>query len=83
MNYWFFLFPVGTNFDLIMQEAMLKEELRNMERKLKREGVDMTYLKNVVVKLLETGARNDHISKTSSNFSYLMILISNKFLLYR
>ncbi|XP_044470267.1 protein GRIP [Mangifera indica] len=37
------------------QEAMLKEELRNMERKLKREGVDMTYLKNVVVKLLETG----------------------------
>ncbi|KAJ0041173.1 hypothetical protein Pint_28643 [Pistacia integerrima] len=38
-----------------MQEAMLKEELRNMERKQKREGVDMTYLKNVVVKLLETG----------------------------
>ncbi|XP_031276042.1 protein GRIP isoform X3 [Pistacia vera] len=37
------------------QEAMLKEELRNMERKQKREGVDMTYLKNVVVKLLETG----------------------------
>ncbi|KAJ0097831.1 hypothetical protein Patl1_29241 [Pistacia atlantica] len=38
-----------------MQEAMLKEELRSMERKQKREGVDMTYLKNVVVKLLETG----------------------------
>ncbi|MFS8010227.1 putative GRIP domain-containing protein [Helianthus anomalus] len=37
------------------QEAMLKEELRNMERSKKREGVDMTYLKNVIVKLLETG----------------------------
>ncbi|KAK9112512.1 hypothetical protein Scep_020031 [Stephania cephalantha] len=37
------------------QEAMLKEELRNMERMKKREGVDMTYLKNVILKLLETG----------------------------
>ncbi|KAL5713835.1 hypothetical protein ACHQM5_015877 [Ranunculus cassubicifolius] len=37
------------------QEAMLKEELRNMERMKKRDGVDMTYLKNVVLKLLETG----------------------------
>ncbi|KAI5684059.1 hypothetical protein M9H77_05287 [Catharanthus roseus] len=37
------------------QVAMLKEEVRNMERMQKREGVDMTYLKNVVLKLLETG----------------------------
>ncbi|KAL8034762.1 hypothetical protein ABFX02_12G051100 [Erythranthe guttata] len=37
------------------QEAMLKEELRNMERMEKREGVDLTYLKNVILKLLETG----------------------------
>ncbi|XP_052196799.1 protein GRIP [Diospyros lotus] len=37
------------------QEAMLKEEFRNMERTQKREGVDMTYLKNVILKLLETG----------------------------
>ncbi|ESQ31074.1 hypothetical protein EUTSA_v10003686mg [Eutrema salsugineum] len=37
------------------QEAMLKTELREMERKQKREGVDMTYLKNVILKLLETG----------------------------
>ncbi|KAF3948133.1 hypothetical protein CMV_025831 [Castanea mollissima] len=37
------------------QEAMLKIELRNMERMQKREGVDMTYLKNVILKLLETG----------------------------
>ncbi|GAB2251857.1 hypothetical protein Droror1_Dr00004704 [Drosera rotundifolia] len=37
------------------QEAMLKEELRNVERMQKREGVDMTYLKNVVLKLLQTG----------------------------
>uniref|UniRef100_A0A1D1ZHY7 Protein GRIP n=1 Tax=Anthurium amnicola TaxID=1678845 RepID=A0A1D1ZHY7_9ARAE len=37
------------------QETMLKEEFRNMERKQKREGVDMTYLKNVILKLLETG----------------------------
>ncbi|XP_027179776.1 protein GRIP isoform X1 [Coffea eugenioides] len=37
------------------QVAMLKEELRNMDRKQKREGVDLTYLKNVILKLLETG----------------------------
>ncbi|KAG8662871.1 hypothetical protein MANES_01G153700v8 [Manihot esculenta] len=37
------------------QETMLKAELRNMERTQKREGVDMTYLKNVILKLLETG----------------------------
>ncbi|KAG8373606.1 hypothetical protein BUALT_Bualt11G0041800 [Buddleja alternifolia] len=37
------------------QEVVLKEELRNMERTQKREGVDLTYLKNVVLKLLETG----------------------------
>ncbi|KAL6274186.1 hypothetical protein ACE6H2_024878 [Prunus campanulata] len=37
------------------QESMLKAELRNMERTQKREGVDMTYLKNVILKLLETG----------------------------
>lgn len=37
------------------QEALLKAELRDMERKQKREGVDMTYLKNVILKLLETG----------------------------
>uniref|UniRef100_A0A7N0VB71 GRIP domain-containing protein n=1 Tax=Kalanchoe fedtschenkoi TaxID=63787 RepID=A0A7N0VB71_KALFE len=37
------------------QEAILKAELRDMERKQKREGVDMTYLKNVILKLLETG----------------------------
>ena len=34
---------------------MLKDELRSMERSKKREGVDMTYLKNVILKLLETG----------------------------
>lgn len=33
----------------------MKEEVRNVERMQKREGVDMTYLKNVVLKLLETG----------------------------
>ncbi|XP_009792764.1 protein GRIP [Nicotiana tabacum] len=37
------------------QVAKLKEELRNMDRSQKREGVDMTYLKNVILKLLETG----------------------------
>nr|CAD1844717.1 unnamed protein product [Ananas comosus var. bracteatus] len=37
------------------QEAMLKAELRNMDRSQKREGIDMTYLKNVILKLLETG----------------------------
>ena len=34
---------------------MLKSELHNMERVQKREGVDMTYWKNVILKLLETG----------------------------
>ncbi|KAI5319848.1 PREDICTED: GRIP [Prunus dulcis] len=37
-------------------ESMLKAELRNMERTQKRERVDMTYLKNVISKLLETDA---------------------------
>eukprot|EP00850_Spirogloea_muscicola_P020752 SM000225S07031 [mRNA] locus=s225:131896:137910:- [translate_table: standard] len=37
------------------QEAMIKEELRSMDRAQKREGVDMTYLKNVILKLLQTG----------------------------
>ncbi|KAH9612133.1 hypothetical protein KSS87_002613 [Heliosperma pusillum] len=37
------------------QESMLKEELRNMDRAQKREGLDLTYLKNVLLKLLETG----------------------------
>ncbi|XP_075654021.1 protein GRIP-like isoform X3 [Castanea sativa] len=41
--------------ELLEQEAMLKSELHNMERVQKREGVDMTYLKNVILKLLETG----------------------------
>ncbi|KAL4365608.1 hypothetical protein AHAS_Ahas07G0123100 [Arachis hypogaea] len=36
-------------------EAILKAELRDMERSKKRKGVDMTYLKNVILKLLETG----------------------------
>ncbi|KAF3958246.1 hypothetical protein CMV_016829 [Castanea mollissima] len=40
---------------LLPLEAMLKSELHNMERVQKREGVDMTYLKNVILKLLETG----------------------------
>ncbi|XP_074285599.1 protein GRIP [Silene latifolia] len=37
------------------QESMLKEELRSMDRAQKREGLDLTYLKNVLLKLLETG----------------------------
>ncbi|KAM7261205.1 hypothetical protein ACFE04_026680 [Oxalis oulophora] len=37
------------------QVSMLKEELRSMDRTKKREGVDLTYLKNVILKLLETG----------------------------
>ncbi|CAK7355522.1 unnamed protein product [Dovyalis caffra] len=37
------------------QEAMLKAELRSMDRTQRRDGVDLTYLKNVILKLLETG----------------------------
>ncbi|XLR44930.1 hypothetical protein S83_029590, partial [Arachis hypogaea] len=36
------------------QKAILKAELRDMERSKKREGVDMTYLKNIILELLET-----------------------------
>lgn len=39
-----------------MQVSKLKEELRDMDRTQKREGVDLTYLKNVTLKLLETGS---------------------------
>ncbi|XLS67836.1 hypothetical protein HN51_018859 [Arachis hypogaea] len=35
--------------------VILKAELRDMERSKKRKGVDMTYLKNIILKLLETG----------------------------
>ena len=41
------------------QEAVLKEELRSADRSCAREGADMTYLKNVVVKLLQTGDRKN------------------------
>ncbi|KAL2650220.1 hypothetical protein R1flu_018348 [Riccia fluitans] len=37
------------------QEQLLKEEVRNLERAHKRDGVDMTYLKNIILKLIETG----------------------------
>jgi hypothetical protein len=37
-----------------MQEKVLKEEIRNSERSKKREGLDIDYLKQVVVKYLET-----------------------------
>lgn len=55
-----------------MQEAMLKEELRNMERSKKREGVDMTYLKNVILKLLETGTAESDLQSTVVHLSCLI-----------
>jgi hypothetical protein len=67
-SYFFYLtWPVIVNrpwvacliyWNYVFQEAMLKTELRNMERSQKREGIDMTYLKNVILKLLETGIWN-------------------------
>lgn len=46
-----------------------------MERSKRREGVDMTYLKNVILKLLETGTDfNNHKSRTSVNFTCLIPL---------
>ena len=39
---------------------MLKFELHNMERVQKSEGVDMIYLKNVILKLLETGISTEN-----------------------
>lgn len=37
------------------QITILKEEYQNSERNQKRSNVDMTYVKNVILKLLETG----------------------------
>ena len=54
---------------------MLKDELRSMERSKKREGVDMTYLKNVILKLLETGMNFENKMKRFS-FVYLLTFIS-------
>lgn len=54
---------------------MLKDELRDMERKQKREGVDMTYLKNVILKLLETGMYIEFIDY------FLSPVLSNQFCL--
>ena len=56
---------------IMLQEAMLKEELRNMERMQKREGVDLTYLKNVILKLLETGILYFRLSVCSHLQLYL------------
>jgi chromosome segregation ATPase len=39
----------------VHQITILKEEYQNSERNQKRSGVDMTYVKNVILKLLETG----------------------------
>lgn len=53
---------------------MLKAELRDMERSQKREGVDMTYLKNVILKLLETGIVGVLFCFDNANFFKLMSL---------
>eukprot|EP00898_Chlorokybus_atmophyticus_P007809 jgi/Chlat1/8029/Chrsp7S07765 len=37
------------------QETALKEAIRELERSKRREGVDMTYLKNIVLKLILSG----------------------------
>lgn len=39
----------------VHQISILKEEYQNSERSQKRSTVDMTYVKNVILKLLETG----------------------------
>lgn len=58
---------------------MLKSELRNMERSQKREGVDMTYLKNVILKLLETGntEKVNHLLLVfdASHFSIIFLIL--------
>lgn len=52
---------------------MLKAELRDMERSQKREGVDMTYLKNVILKLLETGIAGVLFCFDNANFFFFQI----------
>lgn len=63
---------------------MLKAELRNMERMKKREGVDMTYLKNVILKLLETGIclKKNKIHKVQ-NCNCIPLSKRYRWLLYR
>lgn len=39
----------------LMQEQVLKEEIREFERAQKREGSNIGYLKNIIVKYMETG----------------------------
>lgn len=53
---------------------MLKTELRNMDRSQKREGVDMTYLKNVILKLLETGISFGRLMYQSE---YIFLVVRN------
>jgi hypothetical protein len=59
---------------------MLKTELRNMERAQKREAVDMTYLKNVVLKLLETGNIYKRVAVTIAKLIEVYSLFLMKFL---
>lgn len=38
---------------------MLKDEIRRLERNTKRESANLEYLKNIVVKFLESSANRD------------------------
>ena len=38
----------------MMQEKVLKNEIREMERAQNREGANLLYLKNIIVKYMET-----------------------------
>jgi len=40
-----------------LQQKVLKEEIRKMERDKKREGADLVYLKNIVIKYMTS---NEH-----------------------
>lgn len=60
---------------------MLKSELRNLERAKKREGVDMTYLKNVILKLLETGMDFKESEDLLSPFRFLTIIEKQVYLI--
>jgi len=45
----------------LQQEAVLKEQIREFERAQRREGANLEYLKNIIVRLLETNERESLI----------------------
>jgi hypothetical protein len=59
-----------------LQENVLKKEIREMERRTKREGANLEYLKNVVIKYMAGG---DHEVLLSHTLTSIHILTAQAF----